>query len=303
MKNYLKLLNKVYTEGVHINDRTGVGTKSLFGQMLSFTLLDDGTNYIKQYPAVTTKKLAFKSMASEVLWMLEGSSNERRLAEILYQKPRSELADKRTIWTANYEHQGKQLGYTDGELGPIYGYSWRNWIVYDHEHDTDIQKDQILEVITSIKTNPFSRRHIISAWNVGELQRMALPPCHILQQYHVVPDSNGKPYYLDLMIYQRSADMFLGVPFDIASYALLLTIIARCTGLKAHTVTVAFGDTHIYINHLDAVKEQLCRTPYDLPVLKIPDICCLEDVLNSKVSDYGLLNYKHHEPIKAAMAV
>jgi thymidylate synthase len=299
MQNYLSLLRQILLNGDKVPDRTGVGTTSLFGTSLTYTLDDRGGNVVYNFPAVTTKKLAWKSVVSELLWFLEGSTNERRLAEILYGKDRSELTDKRTIWTDNFEHQGKNLGYEDGELGRIYSAQWRSW---NGTHD------QISELANGILKDPFSRRHIVSAWNVSDLDKMALPPCHVLQQYHVVPDHSGKPEYLDLNMYQRSADMFLGVPFNIASYALLLCIIARKTGLKARNLNMFFGDSHVYNNHIDAVHEQLERNPYSLPSLELPDIAKVDEMTIDwtpewSVNDFKLINYRHHDPIKAKMAV
>lgn len=299
MQNYLSLLRQILLNGDKVPDRTGVGTTSLFGASLSYTLDDRGGNTIYNFPAVTTKKLAWKSVVSELLWFLEGSTNERRLAEILFNKDRSELSDKRTIWTDNFENQGKSLGYENGELGPIYGYQWRAWNgVYD----------QFRDLVNGIINNPFSRRHIISAWNVSALDKMALPPCHVLQQYHVVPNKFGNPEYLDINMYQRSADMFLGVPFNIASYSLLLCIVARLTGLKARNVNMFFGDCHVYNNHIDAVHAQLERTPYSAPSLELPDINSVKELELSwypewSVNDFKLLNYRHYDSIKAPMAV
>lgn len=299
MQNYLSLLRQILLSGDKVPDRTGVGTTSLFGCNLSFTLDDRGGNTVYNFPAVTTKKLAWKSVVSELLWFLEGSTNERRLAEVLFEKDRAELTEKRTIWTANYENQGKSLGYDNGELGEIYGYQWRSWNgVYD----------QFKVLVNGILNDPFSRRHIISAWNVSSLDKMSLPPCHVLQQYHVVPDKFGNPEYLDLNMYQRSADMFLGVPFNIASYALLLCIVSRLTGLKARTLNMFLGDCHVYNNHIDAVHAQLERIPYSAPSLELPNIEPLKELGLSwypewGVNDFKLLNYRHHESIKAPMAV
>lgn len=299
MHNYLSLLRKILLNGDKVPDRTGVGTTSLFGEVLKFTLDDRGGNTIYNFPAISTKKLAWKSVVSELLWFLEGSTNERRLAEILFEKEGSELVDKRTIWTDNYEHQAKDLGYSNGELGPIYSAQWRAW---------NGTCDQFTDLINGILENPFSRRHIISAWNVSLLKDMALPPCHVLQQYHVVPDRFGNPEYLDLNMYQRSADMFLGVPFNIASYALLLCIVSRLTGLKARNLNMFFGDCHVYNNHIDAVHEQLERQPYSEPSLELPNISKVEKLGNDwipewSVNDFKLINYRHHDAIKAPMAV
>jgi len=193
MKQYLDALQHIIKNGENVTDRTGVGTRTVFGHQMRFNLQEG-------FPAVTTKKLAWKSVVSELLWFLEGSSNERRLAEILYEKPREELEDKTTIWTANANAQGKALGYEDGELGPVYGVQWRNFGGVD----------QISNIIQQINREPDSRRIILSAWNPMLIDEMALPPCHTLAQFKVI---NGK---LSCQLYQRSADMFLGVPFNIA---------------------------------------------------------------------------------------
>ena len=220
---------------------------------------------------------------------------ERRLAEIRFGKNREELKDLEkfsTIWTDNADNQGKDLGYQNNAvkkiLGPVYGVQWRNW--------GDI--DQIKILITGIKSNPFGRRHILSAWNVAELDKMALPPCHVMSQYYVT--KNGS---LSCHMYQRSADMFLGVPFNIASYALLVSILAKICGLKPGTFTHSFGDAHIYKNSIAQVKEQLTRKPMKLPNLKFPDISSLEELNSLSVDDFLLENYEHHPAIKAKMAI
>ena len=225
---------------------------------------------------------------------MEGSDDERRLAEIRFQKNREELTDLSkfsTIWTDNAENQGKALGYDNNQtkkiLGPVYGVQWRNW--------TGI--DQVKELLTNIKENPNSRRHILSAWNVGELDKMALPPCHVMSQFYI----NGKE--ISCHMYQRSADMFLGVPFNIASYALLLSIFAKILGLKPRRFIHSFGDAHIYKNSIEQVKEQISRSPKPLPTLKIPNIKSLDDLKNYGVNDFILDGYEHHPPIKAKMAI
>ena len=216
MKAYLDLLEHILENGDTKDDRTNTGTISSFGHQLAFDLKDG-------FPAVTTKSLAWKGVVSELLWFLEGSSDERRLAEIRYGKPRNELKDLSqysTIWTDNADNQGKDLGYinteTIKELGPVYGSQWRDWSGID----------QVKKLITDLQDNPDSRRHILSAWNVSEIDKMALPPCHVMSQYYV---NNG---VISCHMYQRSADMFLGVPFNIASYALLLSILANILNLK-----------------------------------------------------------------------
>ena len=231
MKTYLKALADVLSSGEEKTDRTGTGTKSIFGYQMRFDLT-------KGFPAVTTKKLAWKSVVGELLWFLEGSMNERRLAEITYGKDRSELTEKRTIWTDNAENQGKELGYSDGMLGPVYGFQWRNFGGEIYNSAPHLKgTDQIEWLINEIKTNPDSRRLILSAWNPNQIDKMALPPCHTLAQFYV---SNGK---LSCQMYQRSADLFLGVPFNIASYSLLTHIIAKITNLEVQDFEI--GRAHV----------------------------------------------------------
>ncbi len=287
MKAYIDLLKLILEKGDEKEDRTNIGTISSFGHQLEFDLKEG-------FPAVTTKSLAWKGVVSELLWFLEGSDDERRLAEIRFQKNREELTDLdkfSTIWTDNAENQGKALGYDNNQtkkiLGPVYGVQWRNW--------TGI--DQIKELLTNIKENPNSRRHILSAWNVGELDKMALPPCHVMSQFYI----NGKE--ISCHMYQRSADMFLGVPFNIASYALLLSIFAKILGLKPRRFIHSFGDAHIYKNSIEQVKEQISRSPKPLPTLKIPNIESLDDLKSYGVNDFILDGYEHHPPIKAKMAI
>ena len=287
MKAYIDLLRLILEKGDEKDDRTNIGTISSFGHQLEFDL-EEG------FPAVTTKSLAWKGVVSELLWFLEGSDDERRLAEIRFQKNREELTDLdkfSTIWTDNAENPGKALGSDNNQikkiLGPVYGVQWRNW--------TGI--DQIKELLTNIKENPNSRRHILSAWNVGELDKMALPPCHVMSQFYI----NGKE--ISCHMYQRSADMFLGVPFNIASYALLLSIFAKILGLKPRRFIHSFGDAHIYKNSIEQVKEQISRSPKPLPTLKIPNIESLDDLKSYGVNDFILDGYEHHPPIKAKMAI
>ena len=290
MKQYHDALQHVLDNGEDVNDRTGVGTKSVFGYQMRFDLRDG-------FPAVTTKRLAWKAVVGELIWFLEGSTDERRLAEITHGKPRKELVGKNTIWTANADNQGQALGYENNELvkelGPVYGYQWRNFDGFGRHFGTD----QITWLINEIRTNPDSRRLILSAWNPNQLSQMALPPCHTLAQFRVI---NGS---LSCQLYQRSADMFLGVPFNIASYALLTCIIARICDLKVADFVWTGGDVHIYSNHMEQVKLQLERTPRSLPTLQIPNFKTLEDVLNSGVSDYVLNDYEPMDNIKAPMAV
>ena len=292
MKTYLKALADVLSSGEEKTDRTGTGTKSIFGYQMRFDLT-------KGFPAVTTKKLAWKSVVGELLWFLEGSMNERRLAEITYGKDRSELTEKRTIWTDNAENQGKELGYSDGMLGPVYGFQWRNFGGEIYNSAPHLKgTDQIEWLINEIKTNPDSRRLILSAWNSNQIDKMALPPCHTLAQFYV---SNGK---LSCQMYQRSADLFLGVPFNIASYSLLTHIIAKITNLEVQDFVLTVGDAHIYTTHYEAVNTQLQRTPQELPTLNIiKDFSSLEEVLGLDVSDFQLDNYNPLSAIKAEMAI
>ena len=287
MKAYLDLLKYIIDNGEEKNDRTNIGTISSFGHQLEFDL-EDG------FPAVTTKSLAWKGVVSELLWFLEGSDDERRLAEIRFNKDRSELTDLEkysTIWTDNAENQGKELGYENSDtkklLGPVYGVQWRNWGGVD----------QIRDLLEGLKNNPDGRRHILSAWNVGQIDKMALPPCHVMSQFYVHRET------ISCHMYQRSADMFLGVPFNIASYALLLSILAEILSLKPKRFIHSFGDAHIYINSIDQVKEQLSRDPKPLPKLIIPNIDNLEDINKLTVNDFILENYDPHPPIKAKMAI
>ena len=288
MKQYLELLEYILKNGESRDDRTGTGVLSSFGHQLRFNLQDG-------FPAVTTKSLAWKGVVSELLWFLEGSDDERRLAEIRFQKDREELTDLEkfsTIWTDNADNQGVELGYANTEtvkkLGPIYGVQWRDWG----------GKDQIQELIDGLRSNPMGRRHILSAWNVEKIDEMALPPCHVMSQFYI--STNGQ---LSCQMYQRSADMFLGVPFNIASYALLLSIFGAILDLKPKRFVHSFGDAHIYMNTLDQVKEQISRNPKPLPLLRLPKLNSIDDLKNYKVEDFVLDNYEHHPPIKAEMAV
>lgn len=310
MKQYLDLLEDILENGEERDDRTGVGTISVFGRSLRFNLKDG-------FPAVTTKSLAWRSVVSELLWFLEGSTNEHRLAEIKNDnKPYDQLteSEKKTIWTLNSENQGKSLGLSNGELGPIYGYNWRHWKALKgsghSKHGKTVtylieEFDQLNNVINEIRTNPHSRRLLVNSWNVPELENMALPPCHYSFQFYV---SGSENQYLSLLWNQRSIDSFIGLPFNIASYALLLNIIAKMTGKIPLELIGNFGDTHIYKNHIDVVKEQLKRTPHKLPTLKMPDLdyqnMSLDEILKSvKTSDFILENYVHDDTLKAPMAI
>ena len=284
MKQYLDALEHILENGEDVSDRTGVGTRSVFGYQMRFNLRDS-------FPAVTTKRLAWKSVVSELLWFLEGSTDERRLAEILFERDRSELTDKNTIWTANANVQGKALGYRNDEehkfLGPVYGSQWRNFGSFD----------QIENILDQLKNDPDSRRIILSAWNVPEIPMMALPPCHTMSQFKV---TNGK---LSCHLYQRSADMFLGVPFNIASYSLLTHMLAQIAGLEVGDFVWSGGDCHIYQNHMDQVKEQLERTPVKGPTLHMPTFSTLDELLSTTTSVYKLLDYNPMDSIKAPMAI
>jgi thymidylate synthase len=281
MKQYLDALRHVLENGIDKKDRTGTGTKAIFGMQMRFNMQEG-------FPAITTKKLAWKSVVSELLWFIEGKGDERRLAEILYG---TRDKDKKTIWTANAEASyWKPRAKFDGDLGRVYGVQWRHW-----KNPKGREIDQLSAAIKQIKEEPSSRRIIVNAWNPGEIEQMALPPCHNFFQFFV--DDNK----LSLQMYQRSCDMFLGVPFNIASYSLLLHLIAQVTGLEANEFVHTLGDAHIYHNHVSQVKDQLIRKPLPLPQLKInPDIKNIDDF---KMGNIELVNYEHHPAIKAPMAV
>ena len=264
MKQYLDLMQHVLDNGFEKKDRTGTGTISVFGYQMRFNL-EEG------FPLLTTKKLHLKSIIHELLWFLKGSTNVKYLQD-----------NGITIWD--------EWAKEDGELGPIYGYQWRSWNCYDGNCI-----DQIEQVINSIKNNPDSRRHIVSTWNVAQIDEMQLPPCHILFQFYV---ADGK---LSCHLYQRSADIFLGVPFNIASYSLLLMMIAQVTGLKPGEFIHTFGDAHIYTNHLEQVKLQLLREPRKLPRFVInPEIKNIDDF---EYKDFVLENYEPHPHIKGVISV
>ncbi len=273
---YLDVLKQIMEKGVDRDDRTGTGTRALFGLQMRFNM-EDG------FPAVTTKKLAFKAVKSELLWFLEGSTDDNRLKEL--------NGSDKTIWTANAEADyWTPKAAFPGDLGRVYAAQWRKWRKPD---GTEV--DQIAEVIRDIKNDPNSRRLIVTAWNPGELDQMALPPCHMFFQFFV---ADGK---LSLLMHQRSCDMFLGVPFNIASYSLLLHMVAQVTGLKAHEFIHSLGDAHIYKNHFEAVKEQLSRTPLPSPTLSLnPEVTTIDGFT---MDDIELVGYESHPAIKAAMAV
>jgi thymidylate synthase len=336
MKQYLDALKEILTTGQERPDRTGTGTISKFGVNMRFDLT-------KEFPAVTTKKLAWRAVVSELIWMLEGSGDDFRLREILHGDRNS---DKKTIWTANAMSPywiKQNLKRHAGDLGRIYGVQWRKWrkplirinkvVLQNH--------DQLLELINGIKTDPYSRRHIISAWNPGEIDMMALPPCHVMSQFYVTPYtrdeinsayinyrnqcSESEKEYIDSMyegqektadtlkavglptgklscqMYQRSADMFLGIPFNIASYALFTHMLAQICNLEAIELIINIGDAHIYKDHLDQVKEQLTRMPLPLPTLRLNSN--IKTITDFMMMDIDLIDYQHHAAIKADMAV
>ena len=299
MKQYLELLQDILTNGEEKGDRTGVGTISVFGRQLRFDLT-------KGFPAVTTKKLAWKSVVSELLWFLEGSDDERRLAEILYG---SKDPSHTTIWTGNAEAAyWKDRSNFPGDLGRVYGVQWRRWNKHierknfgpahlggDRLAVDQTEVDQIAILIEGIKNDPNGRRHILTAWNVAELDQMALPPCHVMSQFYV---SKGK---LSCHMYQRSVDVFLGLPFNIASYALLTHMLAQVCDLEVGELIISTGDTHIYSNHTDQVKQQLNRQPMKLPTIWLnPEV---KDINKFTMDDIKLVEYKSHATIKAEMAV
>ncbi len=264
MKQFLDLIRHVKENGVRKADRTGTGTLSVFGYQMRFNLSEG-------FPVVTTKKLHFRSIIHELLWFLKGDTNIRYLHE-----------NGVTIWD--------EWADENGELGPIYGYQWRSWPTADGRHI-----DQISRVLDQIKSNPISRRLMVSAWNVGEIERMALPPCHMLFQFYVAA---GR---LSCQLYQRSADIFLGVPFNIASYALLTMMIAQVTGLKPGDFVHTLGDAHLYLNHLAQAEIQLSREPCSLPRMKINSD--VKSLFNFRYEDFELVGYDPHPAIKAPVAV
>jgi len=291
MKQYLDSLDYILKNGKPKEDRTGVGTLAVFGHQMRFDLN-------KGFPAVTTKKLAFKACLSELLWFIEGSSDEHRLREILHG---SDAPNKTTIWTANAEADyWKPRARYQGDLGRVYGVQWRKWQTTKSKWITSSHKepvviDQLAELIEEIKTNPTSRRLILTAWNPGELEDMALPPCHCFAQFFVEDNK------LSCQLYQRSCDMFLGVPFNIASYSILTHMIAQVCGLGVGDFVWTGGDCHIYQNHIEQVKEQLSRTPKELPKLWLnPDIKSIDEFT---MNDVIIQDYDPMDSIKAEMAV
>jgi thymidylate synthase len=299
MKQYHDLLTDILENGESKDDRTGVGTISVFGRQLRFDLREG-------FPAVTTKKLAWKACVSELLWFIEGSSDERRLAEITHVDPEGKV----TIWTPNaLAPYWKHKAQFEGDLGRVYGVQWRHWNKYRVEKDMgpahkggtrlavdNIEVDQLANLIEGLKSDPNGRRHILSAWNVSELDQMALPPCHVMSQFYV-----NKKKELSCHMYQRSVDVFLGLPFNIASYALLTHLIAQVCDLKVGELIISTGDTHIYTNHVEQVKEQLSRESYPNPTLSLNKE--IKDIDKFTISDIVLTDYKSHGTIKAEMAV
>ena len=264
MRQYLDLMRHVLEHGARKNDRTGTGTLSIFGAQLRFDL-NAG------FPLLTTKKVHLKSIVHELLWFLKGDTNTRYLKE-----------NGVTIWD--------EWADAKGELGPVYGYQWRSWPAPDGKHI-----DQVSQVIEQIRKNPDSRRLIVSAWNVADLPRMALLPCHAFFQFYV---AEGR---LSCQLYQRSADLFLGVPFNIASYALLTLMVAQVCGLKAGDFVHTYGDTHLYLNHLEQAREQLSRTPRRPPVMRLNP--AVKDLFAYRYEDFTLENYDPHPAIRAPIAV
>jgi thymidylate synthase len=282
MQLYLDLLKDILENGEDKDDRTGVGTLSVFSRQLRFDLR-------KGFPAVTTKKLAWKSCVGELLWFIEGSSDERRLAEITHGSRDGTV----TIWTPNaLASYWKSKAKFEGDLGRVYGVQWRDW----RTHTDSKHIDQLSNLIKGLIEDPNGRRHILSAWNVGELDQMALPPCHIMSQFYV-----NKNRELSCHMYQRSVDVFLGLPFNIASYALLTHLIAHHCGYKVGELVISTGDTHIYKNHIEQVKEQLTRKPLPLPTLMLP--VGKKDIFTMTMNDIHLEGYTSHGSIKAEMAV
>jgi thymidylate synthase len=303
MQTYLTALKQVLEQGEVRDDRTGVGTIGLFGMQQRYDLS-------ASFPAVTTKKLAWRACVGELLWMIEGSGSERRLAEITHGSADGTV----TIWTPNaLAPYWRSKSKFEGDLGRVYGVQWRRWRTpVEHKAETfkdDFgntynrqgllhvkEVDQLKDLITGLKSDPFGRRHVLTAWNPGELDQMALPPCHMFAQFYVSKDRR-----LSCQMYQRSCDMFLGVPFNIASYALLTHLIAQVCNLDVGELVHVLGDAHIYLNHVEQVKEQLDREPLPAPQLRInPNIT---DITKFTMTDIELVNYNSHAPIKADMAV
>ncbi|CCI88511.1 thymidylate synthase [Yersinia phage phiR2-01] len=278
MDKYTAILEEVLQYGEPRADRTGTGTLAIFDSHARFDLREG-------FPAVTTKRLAWKAVVGELLWFLSGSTKLHDLRVFTHGRDEGQW----TIWTPNYEDQAVSMGYENGNLGPVYGKQWRNFGGHD----------QIIELIHGLKTNPFGRRHMVSAWNVAELDKMALPPCHYGFQCYVSNDG-----YLDLKWTQRSVDCFLGLPFNIASYALLTHILAKLTGLKPRFLTFSGGDTHIYYDHMPQVLEQISREPRELPTLVMPEFVDLYDLLDNNTAawSFSLEGYDPHPALKGKMS-
>lgn len=286
MKQYQELIQHIFDEGYEIDDRTGTGTIAVFGTQLRFDLQ-------KGFPAVTTKKLAWKACIAELLWFLSGSTNVNDLRF----RTHGSYLDGKTIWDENYENQAKDLGYHDGELGPVYGKQWRDFGGVD----------QVVKIVNRIKEMPNDRRQIVTAWNPAEIDKMALPPCHMFYQFNV---RNG---FLDLQWYQRSVDVFLGLPFNIASYAALVHIVAKMCNLKPGELVFTGGNTHIYLNHVEQCKEILRREPKELCTLEIDwaenfasastegQLQQVTEVMMHE--DFVLKNYESHAALKGKMAI
>jgi len=299
MKQYHDLLQDILDNGERKDDRTGVGTYSVFGRNLRFDLR-------RGFPAITTKKLAWKACVGELLWFIEGSGDERRLAELTH----GSTDGKVTIWTPNANAPyWKPKAKFEGDLGRVYGVQWRHWNKYTEEKDygeahkggqrlavDKKEVDQLANLLDGLKNDPNGRRHILSAWNVGELDQMALPPCHVMSQFYV-----NKNKELSCHMYQRSVDVFLGLPFNIASYALLTHLIAHHLGYGVGELMISMGDTHIYSDHVEQVKEQLTREEYPLPTLLLNSQ--KTDIFEMTMQDIALEGYQSHGPLKATMAV
>lgn len=275
MKAYLDLLKHVLDNGTDKSDRTGTGTRSVFGYQMRFNLKEG-------FPLVTTKKLHVRSIIHELLWFLMGDTNIRYLKE-----------NGVSIWD--------EWADENGNLGPVYGHQWRSWPAANGN-----TIDQITQLIYQLKTKPDSRRHIVSAWNVADIEKMKLPPCHVMFQFYVSPPTveqrnRNLKGNLSCQLYQRSADLFLGVPFNIASYSLLTMMVAQVCNMEAHEFIHTFGDVHLYSNHLDQAQLQLTRNPYPLPVMKLN--AGINDIFGFRYEDFELINYQSHPPIKAPVAV
>jgi thymidylate synthase len=288
-QSYLDALSDILKTGEHRPDRTGVGTISKFGMQMKFDLT-------KGFPAITTKKLAWKAVVSELLWFISGSSDERKLKQILHGDMTS---DKKTIWSDNANSSyWRPKSKFKGDLGRVYGVQWRTWRapVFGANKMGLRHVDQLQDLINGLVNDPYSRRHIISAWNPGELDIMALPPCHMMAQFYVTTD--GK---LNCQMYQRSADMFLGVPFNIASYALFTHMLAHVCNLYVGELTIVLGDAHIYENHVEQVNEQLKRKPFNLPNIVLnPEVT---NINHFTMQDIELTDYESWDAIKAEMAI